>query len=195
MSCLTPECSSVNSINLASDLGEVVIVDERTYAFGSADNVRQYAQEVRLQPVYDSTSAHGVFLRGEPMVVFGAPGGCSAVHEHSALVRNAKLYLAVGNSMVCFALDQRKLIWASVVDDATCFGVYFEPRRNALISHGELDVARVDDNGNILWRSSGADIFSEDFTLEQEYIVVTDFSRREYRMCYESGDLATGRIL
>lgn len=177
----------MSSIAVASKLGEVTIVDEPAYTFGSADNVRQYGQEMNLQPSFLPTSVHGVFLNGEPVVVFGAPGGCSAIHEHSALVLNSTVYLAVGDSVVRFALDERKLIWASVVDDATCFGIYYELKRAALISHGELDVARLDENGNKLWRSSGADIFSEGFRLEEENIVVTDFNHRDYRINYETG--------
>src|SRR5471030_208199 len=172
---------------IVSELGEVKIVNEPNYTFGSQDNVQRYAQEENLQPFDTPTSTHGVFLNGAPVVVFGAPGGCSSVHEHSALVLNSKLFLAVGDSVVCFSLSDLKLIWASVVDDATCFGIYYEPQRTALISHGELNVARLDENGKILWSSSGADIFSEGFRLEEEYIVVTDFNHRNYHINYETG--------
>jgi hypothetical protein len=177
----------MSSIVIFSELGEVKVVNEPNYTFGSQDNVQRYAQEENLQPVYKPSSTHGVFLNGAPVVVFGAPGGCSSVHKHSALVLNSKLFLAVGDSVVCFCLNDLKLTWASVVDEATCFGIYYEPKRRALISHGELDVARLDQNGKILWSSSGSDIFSEGFWLEEEYIVVTDFNQRDYRINYETG--------
>ncbi|MBW3502561.1 hypothetical protein [Janthinobacterium sp. NKUCC08_JDC] len=177
----------MSSIVIFSELGEIKIVDEPSHTFGSQDNVHRYAQEKNLQPVYTPTSTHGVFLNGDPVVVFGAPGGCSSVHKHSALVLNSNLLLAVGDSVLCFSLNDLKLIWASVVDDATCFGIYYESKRMTLISHGELNIARLDENGKILWSSSGADIFSEGFRLEEEYIVVTDFNQRNYRINYETG--------
>jgi hypothetical protein len=177
----------MSSITIASELGEITIVDESAYEFGSADSVRQYEQEVNLQPLCAPTSVHGIFLNDVPVAVFGAPGGCSAVHEHSALALNSKLYLAVGDSVVCFALGDRTLSWASVVDQATCFGIYYEPERKCLISHGELEVARLDEHGNVLWSSSGADIFSEGFRLEKDFILVTDFNKRDYRFRYEDG--------
>jgi hypothetical protein len=177
----------VDSIVIFSQLGEVKIVNEPNYTFGSQDNVRRYAQEENLQTVYTPSSIHGVFLNGEAVVVFGAAGGCSSVHKHSALVLNSKLLLAVGDSVVCFSLNDLKLDWASLVDDATCFGIYYEPQRMALISHGELEIARLDDNGKILWSSSGADIFSEGVRLEEEYIVATDFNQRSYRINYDTG--------
>lgn len=179
----------MSSITIASELGEITIVDEPAYAFGSAANVRQYAQEMNLQPLYAPTSVHGMFLNDVPVAVFGAAGGCSAVHEHSAVVLNFKLYLAVGDSVVCFAYGDRTLTWASVVDGATCFGIYYEPKRACLISHGELEVARLDESGNVLWSSSGADIFSEGFRLEEEFVLVTDFNKRDYRFSYETGTL------
>lgn len=177
----------MRSISVASQLGEVKIVDEPDYTFDSADNARRYMQEMDLKSGYTPTSVHGVFLNGTSVVVFSAPGGCSTVHKNSALVLGSKLFLAVGDSVVCFDLTDLKLMWVTVVDQATCFGIYYEPKRGHLISHGELDVARLDENGKILWSSSGADIFSEGFKLEEEYIVVTDFNHRNYRLDYETG--------
>ena len=177
----------MRSITVSSQLGEVKIVDEPAYTFASADNARRYVQEMNLQSEYTPTSVHGVFLNGIPIVVFGAPGGCSTVHKHSVLVLGSKLFLAVGDNVVCFDLIDLKLMWAAVVDQATCFGIHYEPKRGALISHGELDVASLDENGKILWSSSGADVFSEGFRLEEEYIVVTDFNHRDYRLNYEIG--------
>jgi hypothetical protein len=177
----------MSSITIASRFGNVGIVNEPTYSFGSGDNLRRYEQEKNLQEVYRPTSVHGVFLDDEPLAVFGAAGGCSAVHRHSALVLDSKLYLAVGDSLVCFALDDRQFCWATVLDPATCFGIYYETERDALISHGELEVARIDKKGNVLWASSGADIFSEGFRLEKKFIAVTDFDKREYHFSYENG--------
>lgn len=177
----------MRSISVPSQLGEVKIVDEPAYTFGSLDNARRYAQEKNLQSEYTPTSVHGVFLNGIPIVVFGATGGCSTVHKHSLLVLGSKLFLAVGDNVVCFDLINLKLMWATVVDQATCFGIHYEPKRGALISHGELDIARLDENGKILWSSSGADIFPEGFKLEEEYIVVKDFNHQNYRFIYETG--------
>lgn len=177
----------MSSITITSEFGEIEIVNEPAYTFGSADNVRRYAQEKNLEPMYIPSSVHGVILDGEPVIVLGAAGGCSGIHEHSALVVRGVLYLAVGDRLVSFALNSRTLSWVSVIDPATCFGIYYEPNRAALISHGELEVARIDEAGAILWSSGGADIFWEGFKLEPEFIAVTDFNHREYRFDYETG--------
>lgn len=177
----------MRTLVLTCDLDKVKIVDEPTYTFGSVDNARRYRYEIPLVSEERPTSIHGVLLNDEPIVVFGAGGGCSTVHEHSGLVLDSKLYLAVGDRIVCFVpLDQR-LAWSSQVDSVTCFGIYYNPCRHALVSHGELEITRIDEAGEILWSSSGADIFFGGFRLEVEYISAVDFDGREYRFSYETG--------
>jgi len=91
-------------ITIASEFGDITIMNEPTYTFGSADNVRRYVLEKNLQSNERPTSVHGVLFDSEPCAVFGAAGGCSAVHERSALILDSKLFLAVGDSLVCFDL-------------------------------------------------------------------------------------------
>jgi hypothetical protein len=168
--------------------GSLRIVNEGTYTFKSQDNVRSYPLEIRLSA--DSlTSIHGVEVNGERVLVVGAGGGCSAVHEHSALVIDDRLYLAVGDHVACLSLElPHRLIWATRVDTATCFGVYWDSGRAALISHGELEVSRLSLRGHLLWQSSGADIFSNGFRLLPEYIEVVDFNQTIYCLDYVTGE-------
>jgi hypothetical protein len=56
-----------------------------------------------------------------------------------------------------------------------------------MVSHGELEISRVSDDGVLLWSSSGADIFTEGFSLKPECIEVADFNGRKYRFSYASG--------
>lgn len=70
---------------------------------------------------------------------------------------------------------------------ATCFGIYFDEDNSALISHGELKIARLSEVGKILWRQSGADIFSEGFVLHPKFIEVIDFYKQTYWFRYEDG--------
>jgi hypothetical protein len=178
---------TMRTLVLTCDLDKVEIVDDPTYTFGSVDNARRYGYEVLLVSDERPTSIHGVLLNDEPIVVFGAGGGCSTVHEHSGLILDSKLYLAVGNRIVCFFPLNQRLAWSTKVDSATCFGIYYDPGRHALLSHGELTIARIDEAGKLLWSSSGADIFSEGFRLEDGYISAVDFEGREYRFSYETG--------
>jgi hypothetical protein len=177
----------MRSLVIACNFGEVKIIDEPTYTFGSADNTRRYKHEIKLTPGERPTSVYGVLINDDPIIVFGAGGGRTAVHEHSALILNSKLYLAVGDNIVCFLMGNHHLAWSLKADPVTCFGIHYNSVRHALLSHGELEIVRIDEAGEVLWASPGADIFSGGFWLEEEYIAVVDFEHREYHFSYETG--------
>lgn len=168
--------------------GQVTILDEPTYAFGSADNARTYNVEIRLDRE-NQTSIHGVRIEGRWTSVFGAGGGCSTVHQHTAIELNGRLYVAVGDQIVCLNLVTCSMDWSRRVDSATCFGVYWDSAHEALISHGELQISRLSLTGDEIWSSSGADIFSEGFRCLPEAIEVIDFNRSVYLFDYASGEL------
>lgn len=169
--------------------GEVEIVNEPTYTFRSMDNTRKYQVEVDLARDGYMSSVHGVLLNGEPLVVIGAGGGASGVHPHSAIAIDDQIYVAVGDSVVCLSLAPLQIVWSTQVDSATCFGVHYQRERSALLTHGELEIARIDGAGKIVWRASGADIFSEGFNLERDAAMAVDFNGDVYRFDYETGDL------
>jgi hypothetical protein len=167
--------------------GDIEVIDELCYSFGSEDNLRAYPVELYLSKEPAMVSAHGVLLNGEPLAVFGASGGATGIHAHSAVLVGQDLCLAICNMVVCAALDAFAVKWAVNVDEATCFGIYYQRERNALFSHGELEIARLTTHGEIVWRASGADIFSEGFELLDEGIKVTDFNGKVYLFDYETG--------
>jgi len=179
-------------MRLKTPLGTVQVIDEPGHSIGSADNARSYALEVDLAVGSRASSIHGVLLDDAPVAVFSNGGGASAVHEHSAVYRNGFLYLAVGDNVVCLSLRPPKVIWSTKVDSATCFGIYFHEPRDAFVSHGELEIARLSEDGAILWSESGADTFSEGFALLPDCVEAVDFEKRIYRFRYEDGLELTG---
>jgi hypothetical protein len=173
-------------MKLNTDFGLIDIVNERAYTFGSADNVRTYVFEKNLSKEARPTSIHGIILDTKPLAVFGA-GGASGVHDRSAILVKDRLYLAVGDQVVCISPKPFQFNWAVQTDPAACFGVYFEPKHTALISHGELEISRFSEHGKILWSVSGADIFSEGFELLPICIKAIDFNGQIYCFSYENG--------
>ncbi len=118
-----------------------------------------------------------------------AQGGCSSVHPHSAFVRGDTCFVAVGAFVCALALPELQLLWYTRADSATCFGVYDAPEYGSLISHGELEIARLGYAGNMLWASSGADIFTEGFELHDHHAEAIDFYGARHRV-----ELATGEV-
>jgi len=187
---VTPLISNVRRLmRLSSEVGQIEIVNEPTYTFGSADNIRRYPFAVNLSSDGRLAAIHGVLVDGEPVAVF-SDYRCSGVHQHSAILHRGKVLLAVGGQVVCFRPKPFQFEWQLEIDRAACFGLHFQPSRQALVSHGELEIARFTDDGRILWASSGADIFSEGFRLHPNYIEAVDFNENVYHFSYLTG--ATG---
>jgi len=175
----------MTSVDSAS---RVMLIDEPSYSFGSADNSRRYDTEVDLTGGCRPSSIHGVIIDGRPAMVIGDAGGASGVHEHSLLIHDSRVYVAVGAHVVSFTLGKPEPDWTLKTDEATCFGVHYSREHNALISHGELEIARFSPDGLMLWSSGGADIFSEGFTLLDDCIEAVDFDGRRYYFDYATGN-------
>ncbi|HEX6717143.1 MAG TPA: hypothetical protein VF088_08520 [Pyrinomonadaceae bacterium] len=174
-------------MRINTDVGEIEVLNEPTYKFDSVDHVRTYPFAKILSAEAAPLAIHGILLNGEPLAVFG-DWGCTAVHQHSALYLNGQVFLAIGNKVVCFCPKPFELRWQLQVDTATCFGVHYQVEQDALISHGELEIARFSENGRLLWSASGADIFSEGFSLLPRCIEAIDFNRKTYHFDYATGE-------
>jgi hypothetical protein len=166
--------------------------DDPTYTAGSADNVEQYDREYCFVKEYRPVSKYGLVCRelerATRSCILLAGGGASRVNEHSAVIVNRSCFVGVGDMLCSLSLPSLDLRWATKVDSATCFGVYYSPQHECLLSHGELEVARVSVSGEIVWSAIGKDIFSEGFQIAGDYIEAIDFNHEVYRI-----DIATGR--
>lgn len=175
-----------------SDKYELELLYEPLYTPGSADNVRSYSREYKLPNAETRPSSrHGLILRdgdtSAQSCILLAGGGATGIHEHSAVILDDTCFVAVGDTLCSLALPSLDLLWHRQVDTATCFGVYYSAKHHCLISHGELEIARLSLSGDVEWSSVGADIFSEGFELHPDYIEAVDFNQAVYRM-----DIATG---
>jgi hypothetical protein len=166
--------------------------DNPTFTSVSEDNARKYDREYNFVGEGRPVSKYGMACR-EPdganySCMLLAGGGASRVNEHSAVVVNSSCYVGVGDTICSLSLPTLDLKWSTKVDAATCFGVYFSHQHNCLVSHGEIEVARVSLSGEIVWSASGKDIFSGGLRVLGEVVEVIDFNHEAYRI-----DIATGR--
>jgi hypothetical protein len=172
---------------IETPVGKLHVVNEPTYTLGSSDNARKYPVEKNLSPMDRPSSIHGLLLNGAPLAVLANSGGASGVHEHSVFFFQGSLYLALGDSVVSLNLSPLKVSWVLKVDEATCFGVYCHQPHAALISHGELSIARFSSDGRVIWSAFGEDIFSEGFALHENFVEAIDFENRSYKFNYRDG--------
>ncbi len=117
-------------------------------------------------------------------------GGPTGVSQHSAIVHNDSCVIVIGQFAVSLYLPSLKLEWVAKADpeSETCFGIYYSDTQKCFISHGEIVIARISLQGEVIWRASGADIFSEGFSLHYDHVDTVDFNGRAY-----SFDIETGR--
>jgi hypothetical protein len=180
------------TVSFRTNKYEFSLIGEPLYTTGSADNLRSYSREYKFADAGSRPSSrHALVLRdgdtSAQSCILLAGGGATGLHEHSALILGDTCFVAVGDTLCSLALPSLDLLWHRRVDTATCFGVYYSAKHHCLISHGELEIARLSLSGEVAWSSGGADIFSEGFELHPDYIEAVDFNRMVYRM-----DIATG---
>lgn len=179
-------------MELSSGCFAVTLLDDPTYTPGSADNARQYDREYCLVEGYRPVSQYGLVCRQlegtTHSCILLVGGGASRVHDHSAVIVNGACFVGVGDMLCSLTLPTLDLRWATNVDPATCFGVYYCPQHDCLLSHGELGIARVSLSGEMVWSASGKDIFSEGFRIGGDCIEAVDFNHVVYRI-----DFVTGR--
>ena len=113
----------------------------------------------------------------------------SSLWEKSALLDGDRLLIACGNEVFCILLPTLELLWHTQVDMATCFEIV--PYQDDYITHGEVEIVRLNKQGKILWQFSGKDIFvspierTPSFTLTSKGIDLIDFNYEEYHIDYD----------
>ena len=95
--------------------------------------------------------------------------------------------------MFRFSLAGLQLLWKTKADLATYFAVF--PYRQDYIVHGELEISRLDQWGNIIWQNGGADIFAtphgdSSLVLLQDMIIATDWEFSKYAFDYDGRTLS-----
>lgn len=171
---------------------EITVANDSNYTFGSVDNARHYARETYLGVEGYISSQHAVIvIRDDEEVtshLLAAEGGGTGINEHSALIYDNHLFVAVSSCLCALQIPSLDLIWKAKVDFGTCFGVHLPPQKDGLISHGELEISRVSFDGKIEWQSSGADIFTGDFQVFENCIEAEDWNGWRYRFDMKTGD-------
>jgi hypothetical protein len=179
-------------VNLNSGHYHIKITNDTTHTAGSADNVHKYGCEYRFgDNTYQATSQHAMHVTVNDEFVasclLSADGGATGIHAHTAIIHDDVCVIAVGPFVAALVIPTLKLQWVTQTDEATCFGVYHSEKHGCLISHGEMQVARITHDGKIIWQAGGADIFTNGFVLGDDSIQVVDFDNRNYELDIETG--------
>ena len=166
----------------------IEIINESDFNPDSKDNSFDYEKKYLPESEYTLPTKFGIriFENGIELnsAIIGAEGGASGLHSTSQIIETNRILICCNDSVFCLNLPTLNLVWKSKVDIATAFGIY--KIENGFIVHGELEITRIDNNGNIIWKNSGTDIFTtlsgkNGFEIRANFIKATDWENRVYK--------------
>jgi hypothetical protein len=171
----------------------IEVLDEPTYKYGSADNNFNYSKHHFGNGAKEyPTSRHGVKLfRNNELIdsciVIGS-GGATGIHQNSSFVDNSRLVICCCDTVFSLTLPDLELKWKTQADQAICFQIF--KQQDDYIIHGELQVTKLDKDGNKKWEFGGTDIFvsldnEEEFKIESDGILITDFAKTKYKIDFD----------
>jgi hypothetical protein len=109
-------------------------------------------------------------------------------NSQSAKFKNNNLILSLGFNLVSIEIPSLKLNWNIEPDPAEIFEFY--DLGDDLLLRGELNIHRIDSNGNIKWSYGGRDIWvnidgKREVTVLDTEIKLIDFDSNEYVVNFE----------
>ena len=152
----------------------------------SEDSEHRFSSCIKIE-ILGNTSPKTVCIAGN--------SGATSLHQQSYIMDtdNEQLMICCSNLVFCITTTSLTLLWITEVDWATCFGLY--ENNDRYIIHGEMEISRIDKNGNVLWHHLGCDIFttqkgnSDDFYVTDSYIFATDWDHNIYKFDFDGNIL------
>ena len=171
----------------------IEVLDEPTYKFDSTDNNFNYSKIYFVENAeYYPTSKHGIRIYRdsqiiESCIIIGS-GGAAGIHQNLFIIDNNRLLICCCDTIFNFKLPELELIWKTQADQATCFQIF--KHKDEFIVHGELQVTKLDKDGNKIWEFGGTDIFVSidnegEFKIENDGILLTDFAKTKYKIDFD----------
>lgn len=168
---------------------ELIILNEPFYKVNSLDNIREYKLEYKGEGQTKQVSKHGIRIRNKitnteiSSAIICESGGATIIHDNSFIIRNSQIYICVCNKVYCLKLPSLEIEWIKQLDDITNYSI--NSFKNDFIIHGELEIIRLNQNGDIVWRFGGKDIFvsetgKNNFCIDKSLIEVKDWKGNKY---------------
>lgn len=184
---------------MKTEIGQylIEIQKDEMYTIDSSDNLFDYSNIYFTSSDFILPSKVGIkVFENEKLIssaIIGSIGGGTGIHDKSQIIENDKLIMCCSDSVFCLSIPDLNLIWKTQADQATCFEIF--KHQDSYIVHGELEISRLDLDGNILWQKSGADIFAtekgiDDFEITATYIRATDWENCVYKFDFDGNLIA-----
>jgi len=114
--------------------------------------------------------------------------GFSSGRAYSGVLLDDLLIVAVGNRVCGLEVPGLVIRWHIEADLSAVFGVHAIPGSETdIIVHGELNLLRMSNSGEIIWTSGGKDILTGDLLFVGDSIEISDFEEDKYRFRLTDG--------
>ena len=164
------------------------LFDEASYTSGS-DNKSAY-ELYHFTDGYQNPygTPHGIRLFKADLEINSClliGSGGTTVHPTSAILDGDSLLVCCGDTVFSLELPSLRLRWKTQVDLAACFQIY--SIEDEYIIHGEVNVSRLNRQGDIVWSFSGCDIFvsldnEPTFAIYDDHIALVDWEKNKYEL-------------
>ena len=120
--------------------------------------------------------------------LIGSEGGGTGITGNTTLISYGDLVICCSNTVFRLTIPDLNLIWKTISDSATCFGIHYLDED--YVVHGEIEITRLDKDGTIVWQQSGRDIWTtaearDDFAVYDDYILATDWDYNRYKFDFD----------
>lgn len=150
---------------------------------------KQYPADLGIELEYQPSSKHGIRITENGIEKCSAllleTGGANGISENSFLIKNDRIYICCSDKIYSLNLKDLSVNWRNQYDIATCFGIYeFD---EDFIFHGEIQVSRIDKNGETKWNFSARDVFvnpdgKTEFKIVENRIELIDWEGYKYEL-------------
>jgi hypothetical protein len=177
------------------------IINESNYTLNSADNLVSYDIEyfdgmTNTDRVYP-TSKHGIRVTKEgdelASAIICEIGTATAVHDNSVIIAGDSILICCSDKAYSLSIPDLQLNWKKRFDPATCFAIH--PFMGDFVIHGELQITRIDKDGNEKWNFTARDIWvtpdgKESIELKDNKIKLKDWQGYEYELDPDGRELS-----
>lgn len=174
----------------------IKLFDESDYTLGAPSHVRTYEKIFTDTNDLLVTSQIGVALLAaeelKSSCLIGAVGCGTLIHPQSALLCYNQLIICCSNTVFKLTIPELDLVWKTVSDTITCLGIH--QVGEDYIVHGELEITKIDKNGNIIWQLGGRDIWTtaegtDNFAVYDDHLLATDWQYNTYKIDFDGNIL------
>lgn len=150
---------------------------------------KQYPADLGLELQFKPSSKHGIRITENGIEKCSAllleSGGTNGISANSFLIKSDRIFICCSDQIYSLNLADLSANWRNSYDCATCFGIY--EFKNDFLIHGETQVSRINENGEIIWIFSARDIFvnpdgKTEFKIVENGIELIDWQGYKYEL-------------